>query len=173
MWVVWSGTRLRLSVDACSFSRVTVDRKRFLLLWPSLGAPLIVACTSIVEPPLPSGAEVFSPPPVYSTWRKMTEACSALSGSLAAVTWYQTREVDGHQERRADAVMYCLNGTSILAPPMVGRSRVDALDARVNAVVLRMYVVVNVQCRRFHRRLEKQPGLIFNLAADLFPTRIK
>ena len=70
-----------------------MDRNRFLLLWLGVGAPLLVACTRIVEPPLPSGAEVFFPPPVYSTWWKMTEACSALTGSLAAVTWYQTPEV--------------------------------------------------------------------------------
>jgi len=53
----------------------------------------MVACSRIVEPALPADAEAFSPPPVYSTWWKMTEACSTLTGSLAGVTWYQTTEV--------------------------------------------------------------------------------
>jgi hypothetical protein len=72
---------------------VQVNSKRFLPLSLCVGPPLIVACTRIVEPALPPDAEAFSPPPVYSTWWKMTEACSALTGSLAAVSWYQTAEV--------------------------------------------------------------------------------
>ena len=70
-----------------------MDRKLFLPLWFCACAPLIAACTRIVEPSLPGDAEEFSPPPVYSTWWKMTEACSALTGSLGAVSWYQTTEV--------------------------------------------------------------------------------
>jgi hypothetical protein len=46
-------------------------------------------CTRIVDPPLDLTAIEFSPPPVYTRWWKMTEACSGRSGSLAAVTWYQ------------------------------------------------------------------------------------
>ena len=69
-----------------------VDRRLFVPLWFCAGA-LIAACTRIVEPPLPVDAEQFSPPAVYSTWWKMTEACSALTGSLAGVTWYQTSRV--------------------------------------------------------------------------------
>ncbi|MFL5558932.1 MAG: hypothetical protein ACJ794_09920 [Gemmatimonadaceae bacterium] len=52
-----------------------------------------MACTNIVEPPLPDDAEQFSPPAVYSTWWQMTQACSALTGSLAGVTWYQTSKI--------------------------------------------------------------------------------
>jgi hypothetical protein len=70
-----------------------LDRRLFVPLWFCAGAPLIVACTDIVEPPLPPDAEQFSPPAVYATWWKMTEACSALTGSLAAVSWYQTSQV--------------------------------------------------------------------------------
>jgi hypothetical protein len=43
-------------------------------------------------PPLPDDAQVFTPPPVYSTWWQMTQACSGLSGPLSSVTWYQTAE---------------------------------------------------------------------------------
>lgn len=53
----------------------------------------IVVCTNVTEPKLPKDATVFSPPPVYSTWWNMTQACSRLTGSLSAVTWYSTDEV--------------------------------------------------------------------------------
>lgn len=59
----------------------------------AVAIPLIVGCTRIVEPALPSDAEIFSPPLVYSTWWRMTEACSAVTGSLASVSWYQTSQV--------------------------------------------------------------------------------
>ncbi|HKR07557.1 MAG TPA: hypothetical protein VJS39_00085 [Gemmatimonadaceae bacterium] len=53
----------------------------------------IAVCTSVTEPTLPKDAQEFSPPPVYSTWWNMTQACSQLTGSLSAVTWYSTAEV--------------------------------------------------------------------------------
>src|SRR2546423_10934864 len=54
----------------------------------------LTACDRLVVDPLfPSDAEQFSPPAVYSTWWSMTQACSGLTGSLGAVTWYQTNEV--------------------------------------------------------------------------------
>lgn len=53
----------------------------------------VAACDRVTAPPpLPSDAEQFSPPPIYSTWWEMTRACSGLSGSLASVTWYQTNQ---------------------------------------------------------------------------------
>lgn len=57
--------------------------------------PLVLAVceNKVVGPTLPADAAQFSPPPVYSTWWQMTEACSGLTGSLAAVTWYKTDEV--------------------------------------------------------------------------------
>jgi hypothetical protein len=53
----------------------------------------LAACDRLVDPPLPPDAEAFSPPVVYATWWNMTEACSGLTGSLGAVTWYKTSEV--------------------------------------------------------------------------------
>lgn len=53
----------------------------------------IVVCTNSTEPVLPKDAQEFSPPPVYSTWWNMTQACSQLTGSLGAVTWYTTEDV--------------------------------------------------------------------------------
>jgi hypothetical protein len=53
----------------------------------------IAVCTNVTEPVLPKDAKLLSPPPVYSTWWNMTQACSQLTGSLSAVTWYTTDEV--------------------------------------------------------------------------------
>ena len=50
---------------------------------------LISACRSPVDPALPQGAQAMIPPPVYTTWWAMTEACSGLHGSLDRVEWYQ------------------------------------------------------------------------------------
>jgi hypothetical protein len=60
-------------------------------------------CDRLVDPKLPSDAELFTPPPVYSTWWRMTEACSGLNGSLDAVTWYKTDEVV-HDVRTGEVV---------------------------------------------------------------------
>jgi hypothetical protein len=80
-------------------------------LWTLLIAPIVaavlglVACgDGIVDPPLPSDAQLFSPPGVYSTWWNMTQACSGLTGSLAAVTWYKTDEVV-HDVNTGDVVL--------------------------------------------------------------------
>ena len=67
-----------------------------LLIAPAVAAVLgVAACGSdrVVGPPLPSDAQLFSPPGVYSTWWNMTQACSGLTGSLQAVTWYKTDQV--------------------------------------------------------------------------------
>lgn len=56
--------------------------------------PLALAvCDKVVGPRLPADAQQFSPPPVYTTWWQMTQACSGLTGSLASVTWYSTNDV--------------------------------------------------------------------------------
>jgi len=52
----------------------------------------VAACDRLVDPPLPSDAETFAPPPVYATWWKMTEACSGLTGSFNAVSWVKTAD---------------------------------------------------------------------------------
>jgi hypothetical protein len=51
---------------------------------------LLGACSHIVDPPLPPGAVPFSPAAVYARWWAMTEACSGATGSLAAVSWFET-----------------------------------------------------------------------------------
>lgn len=88
---------------------------RFLrrsVAWMLLIAPIVAvvlglaACggDGVVGPPLPSDAQLFSPPGVYSTWWNMTQACSGLTGSLAAVTWYTTDEVI-HEPNSGDVVL--------------------------------------------------------------------
>jgi hypothetical protein len=69
---------------------------RKLLIVPVVAAILgLVACDALlglVDPMFPSDAHEFSPPPVYSTWWNMTQACSGLTGSLGAVTWFKTSQ---------------------------------------------------------------------------------
>jgi len=53
----------------------------------------LTVCDRLVDPKLPADAEQFAPPLVYSTWWNMTQACSGVTGSLAAVTWVKTGEI--------------------------------------------------------------------------------
>lgn len=53
-----------------------------------VGLQLLAACDA-TAPSLPQAAERFTPLPVYQQWWDLTEQCSGLSGSLAAVTWYR------------------------------------------------------------------------------------
>jgi hypothetical protein len=78
-----------------------------LLIAPIVATVLgFAACggDGIVEPPLPSDAQQFSPPAVYPTWWNMTQACSGLTGSLTAVTWYKTDAVV-HDVNTGDLVL--------------------------------------------------------------------
>ena len=44
--------------------------------------------------PLPSGSVRFIPPPVYSLWWSMAEACSGRTGTLGDIQWYTVPNVD-------------------------------------------------------------------------------
>lgn len=103
---------MRVAAHGFTLSRMQVARRLFLLLLVCVAAPVFVACSDAVAPALPPDAEVFSPPPVYSTWWKMTEACSALTGSLGAVTWYQTTQVV-HDTHTGDVIAgYWVSGSN-------------------------------------------------------------
>jgi len=52
-----------------------------------------LACGHLTDPPLQADAEPFAPPPVYTRWWAMVEACSGLSRPLANVQWYAARGV--------------------------------------------------------------------------------
>lgn len=58
----------------------------------SLGLTFCDRLVGLVDPQFPSDAEEFSPPAVYATWWKMTEACSGMTGSLGAITWFKTNQ---------------------------------------------------------------------------------
>ncbi len=45
-------------------------------------------CASVTDPPLPGGAVAFAPPARYARWWTQAQACSGLTGDLAAVQWY-------------------------------------------------------------------------------------
>jgi hypothetical protein len=66
-----------------------IDGVRFLR-WLSAVAAVVglAACRNLVDPDLPSNAEQFTPPSVYSRWWTMTEACSGLSGDFSSVSWF-------------------------------------------------------------------------------------
>jgi hypothetical protein len=55
-------------------------------------AAFAVAACDMFAPMLPSDAEQFVPPPVYSTWWKMASACSGSKASLESVTWFKTAQ---------------------------------------------------------------------------------
>ena len=67
-----------------------------LLIVPVVAAILgLAACdrlVGLVDPMFPSDAQQFSPPAIYSTWWNMTQACSELTGSFGAVTWFKTTQ---------------------------------------------------------------------------------
>jgi hypothetical protein len=49
----------------------------------------LLACGGgIVDAPLPPDAQLFSPPPVYTTWWNLTQSCSGISGALGSISWY-------------------------------------------------------------------------------------
>ena len=73
--------------------RSSMPGMRKLAVAVLVGSVGINSCDRLVDPPLPEDAEVFTPPAVFATWWQMTEACSGLTGSLSAVTWYKTNEV--------------------------------------------------------------------------------
>ena len=75
-----------------------------------------LACDNLVDPPLPDGAAAFSPPPVYTRWWGMVEACSGISRSLEGVQWYAAPGVLQNPERAGDPVQgyYSLAGNRIV-----------------------------------------------------------
>jgi hypothetical protein len=52
------------------------------------GSLLVASCTRLTAPPLPSGAVAFIAPQVYTTWWKITEACSGIHAEMSTISWY-------------------------------------------------------------------------------------
>jgi hypothetical protein len=55
----------------------------------SVISALVIGCRWLTEPPLPSGAERYTPPPVYQRWWAMTEACSDIVLPFDGVQFYR------------------------------------------------------------------------------------
>jgi hypothetical protein len=49
----------------------------------------LATCTLTTAPERPAGAVPLTPPAVYARWWAMTESCSGMTGSLAAVSFWQ------------------------------------------------------------------------------------
>jgi hypothetical protein len=71
-------------------------RRTFEIVVVLAGSLSLTFCdrlVGLVDPLFPSDAEEFSPPAVYSTWWKMTQACSGMTGSLGSITWFKTNQI--------------------------------------------------------------------------------
>src|SRR5512143_1658438 len=49
---------------------------------------LLAGCRNLVDPPLPGGAQRYSPPAVYATWWAMTEHCAGIFASMNRILWF-------------------------------------------------------------------------------------
>lgn len=88
----------------------------------------VASCDQVVDPDLPSSATSFTPPPAYTLWWKMTEACSGVSGSFADVEWYQV----------PDGVPLELDGEPVSAYWSAGSNRVTVSSGLVrNGQIIR------------------------------------
>ena len=66
---------------------------------------LVLACESTTAPDVPTTAMPLAPPARYALWWRLTQACSGISGDLAAVSWHvvpNTRTVS-YQGKQVDA----------------------------------------------------------------------
>jgi hypothetical protein len=100
----------------------------------------VFACSGIVDAPIPTGAELFSPPSVYTTWWNLTQSCSGISGNLGSISWYDA-------------------GTS-LENPQTGEGLAGYWDAAGNNIVLTHASTVDgptVRHEMLHALL-RQPG---------------
>jgi hypothetical protein len=71
---------------------------------------LITSCRFPTAPPLPAGAELFSPPTVYARWWALTEACSGVTGPLQDITFFQVPGVSDFLSEGRRVVGYWTNG---------------------------------------------------------------
>lgn len=66
---------------------------------------LVLACESTTAPNVPPTAVAFQAPARYALWWRLTQACSGITGDLAAVSWYvvpNTRRLS-YQGQQVDA----------------------------------------------------------------------
>jgi hypothetical protein len=71
---------------------MTALRRALTVVALFVTAGALSECSRLVDPKLPPGTSPFSAPVVYARWWAMTQACSGASGSLAAVSWFETTD---------------------------------------------------------------------------------
>jgi hypothetical protein len=65
--------------------------------WLTL-ATFLLACGSLVDPPLPSNTVPMTAPAAYSAWWSMVESCSGITRPMSAVRWYQVLGADSFRD---------------------------------------------------------------------------
>jgi len=70
------------------------------------------ACDRIVDPPLPTTAVAFVPPPVYARWWALTTTCAGISRPLAEVSWYVVPGVTQFNLRHETVSAYWTQGSN-------------------------------------------------------------
>src|SRR6185437_15670094 len=70
--------------------RVTIRRRRGHRIPSTIALAFFGAsCATPTDPPLPPGSHAFAPPPVYTTWWRMTEQCSGIVRPMGSVSWVE------------------------------------------------------------------------------------
>ncbi len=67
---------------------------------------LLAGCRNLVDPPLPGGAQRYSPPAVYATWWAMTEHCAGIFASMNRILWFDVPGVSTLQSDIPDVQGY-------------------------------------------------------------------
>lgn len=114
----------------------------------------LAACgDNIVDPALPDSAARFDPPPAYSRWWEMTQACSGIRKNLGELQWY----------RSPDRTIR-LNGKEVTAYWSLGSKRIVVVDAyRLNGSVIRHEMLHSLLRQEGHPReyfMEKCGGVV-------------
>jgi hypothetical protein len=107
---------------------MTSVRRAMILPALLVAAGILTECSQLVDPRLPPDSTPFSAPGIYARWWAMTEACSGTSGSLAAVSWFETTSI--LTDPRTGAL---INGYWSAASNRIVLSR----DARLNGGIVR------------------------------------
>ena len=122
---------------------------------PAFAALIILAACGdhIVDPALPASAARFDPPPAYSRWWDMTQACSGIRKDLGELQWY-----------RSAAPTIRLNGKEVTAYWSLGSKRIVVVDAyRLNGSVIRHEMLHSLIRQEGHPReyfMEKCGGVV-------------
>jgi hypothetical protein len=93
------------------------------LLCATLGA-----CTITTAPERPAGAVPLAPPAVYARWWAMTEACSGVTGPLAAVSFWQVPGVSSFDRDGKSVLGYWTTAGNQIV--LAGKAALDGGNVR-------------------------------------------